>query len=203
MGSQTSPSIQDLQGIKPQWYIKQAVSHHLSFTAGEGEAPGEVAGFESHSEHSEQGSEHWSHCASSATQVRVLPLCSPRQGAAPPARDAAPGGDSAAPARDAAGAPQTSAAAAACRGRTVVTLAGEQQEPGRLKPSRWNPLSPADTRAVPGHTREHVLPPACRQSPSTGRDSPHGGPGQERLLPARLCPPASQPGRGLTPASPF
>lgn len=163
MGSQTSPSIQDLQGIKPQWYIKQVVSHHLSFTAGEGEALGEVAGFESHSEHSEQGSEHWSHCASSATQVRVLPLCSPRQGAAPPARDAAPGGDSTAPARDAAGAPQTSAAAAACRGRTVVTLAGEQQEPGRLKPSRWNPLSPADTRAVPGHPGSTFCrPPAGR-----------------------------------------
>ncbi|CAN8195122.1 unnamed protein product [Coccothraustes coccothraustes] len=29
--------------------------------------------------------------------------------------------------------------------------AGEQQEPGRLEPCRWNPLSPADPRALPGH----------------------------------------------------
>lgn len=167
-----------------------------------------MSGFESHSEHSEQGGEHLSHCSPSVTQLQVLPLCSPRQGAAPPARDAAsgrghrcpgPGCGWSTPANIRLLPPHAG-------GRTLVTLAGEQREPGRLEPSQWNPSSPADTRGASsaGHPGSRsCLPPAGR-SLSAGRDSPHEGPGREPLLPARLCPPASHPGRGLraAPASP-
>lgn len=147
-----TPLHPDLQGIKAQRYTKQVLSHHLSFTDGEGEAPGEVSGFDTHSEHSEQGGEHPSHCPRSVTQLQVLPLCCPRQGAAPPARDAASGGGHCCPAPGCGwGTPANIRLLPPhAGGRTVVTLAGEQQEPGRLEPSQWNPLSPADARGAPG-----------------------------------------------------
>lgn len=162
-----------------------------------------MAGFESYREHPEQGSGHHPQCPCSATPGRVLPLCSPSQGAAPPARDAAPEGTVLSRPRMSLGHRQTAAAAATCRGENRGHSPASRSQADWSHPGGTRYLLPTleQCRGTPG-ARPGLL---ARRALSTGRDSTRGGPGRDPFLPARLCPPASHPGRGLraAPASPF
>lgn len=91
------------------------------------------------------------------------PSMLPEPGSCAASSGCSPGGNSAVPAQDEPGAPANSGCCRHMPRGEPRPLAGKQ-DPGRLEPPRWNPLSPADPRAVPGHPGSTSWP-ACRQSP--------------------------------------